>query len=73
MVQDLLKLRRSCGLFVFNTDDIDYVHGKKTLQTQLIPAVIIGSRRTAHTAKISFIQLLFREFHRTFGLQFLND
>ena len=25
------------------------------------------------TAKISFIQLLFREFHRTFGLQFLND
>ena len=27
MVQDSLKLRRSCGLFVFNTDDTDYVHG----------------------------------------------
>ena len=32
---------------------------------------VFTDRKT--TAKISFIQLLFREFHRTFGLQFLND
>ena len=31
------------------------------------------SHLPSSTAKNSFIQLLFREFHRTFGLQFLND
>ncbi len=38
-----------------------------------IPAGIVILELGSSTAKISFIQLLFREFHRTFGLQFLND
>ena len=38
-----------------------------------VPREFNESAKLAFTAKISFIQLLFREFHRTFGLQFLND
>lgn len=54
----------------------------KTILLSLIASVFVVPRgfqlnaslhSSRGTAKISFIQLLFREFHRTFGLQFLND